>query len=99
MHRQPAARDRCGYVPGKTSVPEAVQKQTLTSAWAMSALPPKADIGTQSRNVRFVPILLQKSGMTAMAAGANFFSAVRSLAEGLAPLPPNSAPLMQSTLR
>jgi hypothetical protein len=26
----------------------------------MSALPPKADIGTQSRNVRFVPILLQK---------------------------------------
>jgi hypothetical protein len=23
MHRQPAARDRCGYVPGKTSLPEA----------------------------------------------------------------------------
>ena len=31
------------------------QKRTLTSAWAMSALPPKADIGTQPRNVRFVP--------------------------------------------
>ena len=30
----------------------------------MSALPPKADIGTQSRDVRFVPILLQKSAMT-----------------------------------
>ena len=27
----------------------------------MSALPPKADIETQSRDVRFVPILLQKS--------------------------------------
>jgi len=27
----------------------------------MSALPPIADIGTRSRNVRFVPILLQKS--------------------------------------
>jgi hypothetical protein len=27
----------------------------------MSALPPKADIKTQSWNVRFVPILLQKS--------------------------------------
>src|SRR6516164_9712686 len=31
------------------------QKQTLMSARAMSALPPKADIGTQSWNVRFVP--------------------------------------------
>src|SRR6516165_1722907 len=30
-------------------------KRTLTSAWAMSALPPKADIETQSRDVRFVP--------------------------------------------
>jgi len=27
----------------------------------MSALPPKADIRTQSWNVRFVPILLQKT--------------------------------------
>ena len=32
------------------------QKRTSTSAWAMSALPPKADIGTQSRKGRFVPI-------------------------------------------
>src|SRR5215469_12029178 len=31
------------------------QRRTLTSAWAMSALPPKADIGTEFRNVRFVP--------------------------------------------
>jgi hypothetical protein len=31
------------------------QKQTLQSMRAMSALPPKADIGTQSWNVRFVP--------------------------------------------
>jgi hypothetical protein len=31
------------------------QKQTLQSVRLMSALPPKADIGTQSRNVRFVP--------------------------------------------
>jgi hypothetical protein len=39
----------------------------------MSALPPKADIGTQSRHVRFVPILLQKSAMTRrVAVGANF---------------------------
>jgi hypothetical protein len=31
------------------------QKQTLTERCGASALPPKADIGTQSRNVRFVP--------------------------------------------
>ena len=31
------------------------QKQTLRRIRAMSALPPKADIGTQSWNVRFVP--------------------------------------------
>jgi hypothetical protein len=31
------------------------QKQTLKPVRVMSALPPKADIGTQSRNVRFVP--------------------------------------------
>ena len=30
-------------------------KQTLEHVRIMSALPPKADIGTQSRNVRFVP--------------------------------------------
>ena len=30
----------------------------------MSALPPKADIVQQGGDVRFVPILLQKSGMT-----------------------------------
>jgi hypothetical protein len=31
------------------------QKQTSTSETAMSALPPKADMGTQPRDVRFVP--------------------------------------------
>jgi len=31
------------------------QKQTFNDGCAMSALPPKADIGTQSWNVRFVP--------------------------------------------
>jgi len=31
------------------------QKQTSRHLQPMSALPPKADIGTQSRNVRFVP--------------------------------------------
>jgi hypothetical protein len=31
------------------------QKQTWQRILVMSALPPKADIGTQSRNVRFVP--------------------------------------------
>jgi hypothetical protein len=31
------------------------QNRTLTLVQPMSALPPKADIGTQSRNVRFVP--------------------------------------------
>jgi hypothetical protein len=30
-------------------------KRTLKHVRLMSALPPKADIGTQSRNVRFVP--------------------------------------------
>jgi len=32
------------------------QKRTLAHLRLMSALPPKADIGTQSWNVRFVPI-------------------------------------------
>ena len=32
------------------------QKQTSRGLQSMSALPPKADIGTQSRNVRFVPL-------------------------------------------
>jgi hypothetical protein len=36
------------------------QKQTFGIVQSMSALPPKADIGTYSRNVCFVPILLQK---------------------------------------
>jgi hypothetical protein len=31
------------------------QKRTLPNVSAMSALPPKADIGTEPRNVRFVP--------------------------------------------
>ena len=31
------------------------QKRTLHKVCVMSALPPKADIGTQSRDVRFVP--------------------------------------------
>jgi hypothetical protein len=32
------------------------QKQTSEGISAMSALPPRADIETQSRDVRFVPI-------------------------------------------
>jgi len=32
------------------------QKQTFSNGGRMSALPPKADIGTHSRDVRFVPI-------------------------------------------
>jgi len=31
------------------------QKQTFSGRAPMSALPPKADIGTQPRNVRYVP--------------------------------------------
>jgi hypothetical protein len=31
------------------------QKRTFSDPAAMSALPPKADIGTQPRDVRFVP--------------------------------------------
>jgi hypothetical protein len=31
------------------------RKQTFLNARPMSAIPPKADIGTQSRDVRFVP--------------------------------------------
>jgi hypothetical protein len=38
-----------------TSMSGLGQKQTFAVQKAMSALPPKADIGTQSRNVRFVP--------------------------------------------
>jgi len=40
------------------------QKRTFRDADAMSALPPKADIGTQLGNVRFVPKadILQRRG-------------------------------------
>jgi len=31
------------------------QKQTSEDVWAMSALPPKADIAERDRHVRFVP--------------------------------------------
>jgi hypothetical protein len=37
------------------------QKRTLPSAVVTSALPPKADIGERNWDVRFVPILLQKT--------------------------------------
>jgi hypothetical protein len=36
-------------------MPALGQKRTLGRVHPMSALPPKADIGTQPRNVRFVP--------------------------------------------
>jgi len=39
------------------------QKQTSAHARRMSALPPKADIGTQTRNVRFVPKADMKAHM------------------------------------
>ena len=42
----------------------------------MSALPPKADIGTQSRNVRFVP----KADIAARAESRRFQSRLRHLA-------------------
>jgi len=38
------------------------QKRTLEDVERMSALPPKADIGTQSRNVRFVPLQTIEEG-------------------------------------
>jgi hypothetical protein len=37
------------------------QKQTSDRRPLMSALPPKADMAQHDRDVRFVPILLQKS--------------------------------------
>jgi len=44
-------------IAGETDLPMSAlgQKRTLRSAEGMSALPPKADIGTQSHDVRFVP--------------------------------------------
>ncbi len=36
-------------------------KRTFSEVCAMSALPPKTDIEGRELNVRFVPILLQKS--------------------------------------
>ena len=49
--------NECVLRRGKTSrVMSALgQKQTLKRLQPMSALPPKADIGTQPLNVRFVP--------------------------------------------
>src|SRR5262249_5760317 len=37
------------------------QQQTKRPAWTLSALPPKADMDRRDGNVRFVPIVLQKS--------------------------------------
>jgi hypothetical protein len=37
------------------------QKRTFSKVCAMSALPPKADIAGRHLDVRFVPIVLQKS--------------------------------------
>jgi hypothetical protein len=39
-------------------------KRTLRRVHPMSALPPKADIHQGNRDVRFVPILLQKAAIT-----------------------------------
>jgi hypothetical protein len=39
----------------------------------MSALPPKADIAERDHDVRFVPILLQKSAMTSRGGLAQTF--------------------------
>src|SRR5262245_16251456 len=46
-------------------------KRTFTHLQPMSALPPKADIGTQPRNVRFVPKadIFQAIEFRSMAAG------------------------------
>jgi hypothetical protein len=48
------------------------QKRTSRSVEGMSALPPKADIGTQSWNVRFVP----KADIDAWEAAGAFAKAV-----------------------
>ena len=40
---------------GKSPMSALGQKQTLAHVCVMSALPPKADIGTQPWHVRFVP--------------------------------------------
>jgi hypothetical protein len=50
---------RCAYTGGRMSA--LGHKQTLQGEFVMSALPPKADIDGRSPDVRFVPILLQKS--------------------------------------
>ena|SRR6516165_7294378 len=45
-----------GHAQGRPSLMSALgQKQTLAQVSVMSALPPKADIGTQSWDVRYVP--------------------------------------------
>jgi hypothetical protein len=44
------------------------QKQTSERVQSMSALPPKADIGTQSWNIRFVPGKLMSGATGAIAA-------------------------------
>jgi hypothetical protein len=50
------------------------QKQTFEGVRAMSALPPKADIGTRSRDVRFVPKADIKSIFGGIRAGPFFAS-------------------------
>jgi hypothetical protein len=67
----------------------------------MSAFGGKADIDWTCSDVRFWPILLQKSAMTGRSGGAKLLNRLllHSLIRDLTLLPPNAALLMQSTLR
>ena len=57
------------------------QKRTFTNLRLMPALPPKADIGTQSWNVRFVP----KADIRLDTAGRTWMVRPQSLRSQLAP--------------
>src|SRR5215472_15402633 len=56
------------------------QKQTSAHVRVMSALPPKADIGTQSWNVRFVPKADIRTALSVVVGAGGFIAARRNFA-------------------
>ena len=72
-----------------------VANRTDVRFWHMSALPPKADIGTQSSNVRFVPI----ADIVRFTPVAARLSTDRHIADLLKPKPKAGATASQRALK
>src|SRR5215472_12922168 len=62
------------------------QKRTFSEAFVMSALPPKADIGTQPRRVAIVKVRPSAFAAVKFSTGCNFVGRCTGSSAGLAPL-------------